>query len=1691
MATTYWEGTGDGSDLTWPFSFKSYQESDVKVRLNDILVTNYTIASYTTTGGGTVTFNNTGVNSDVCESNGAPKSGVRIFIHRDTDVDTAKADFQAGASLKADDLDNNQTQVLYHAQEQQNQPIQTNQLRDSSVTTAKIADATIINADISATAEIAVSKLADGAARQVLQTAADGTTVEWTNNVDLPGTLDVTGAADFDSTVNVDGTATLATVDINAGAIDGTTIGGSSAAAGTFTNGTIATADINGGAIDGTTIGANSAAAGTFTTVDASGAVGVDGNFDVNTNKFTVAAATGNTVVAGNLDVAGQFDVTGTSNYTGQQTVPGGALVKNIEVGLDADNEVSTSSGNLILDSAGGTVQITDHLNVTGNADVDGNLNVDGTLVVDSTSTLTGAVTASGGVTGDVTGDVTGTATNATHVTLTDNENTNENNVIPFVEDAQATGNRGLETDGDFHYNPSTGRVTATTFTGTLTGNVTGDVTGNADTATDLVGAAKITNSEHAAHTATDDTYYTTSASDARYFNIDSGEEIRSGETWSADDAKIATTLAIDNRIVDLIDEVGGFVALDSEAAIPAAHPEAANATTADRVGTIISIKELSATYTPSSGTCTIPSGTLTNHSNAATITGCGSTTLSSGFGILIETTAQTDAQYTAGPSFKFHRLVPKATEVTTVASKATEIGRLGTAAAVEDLGILGTTAVVADMDLLGTSACVADMALLGDSAVIADMATIADTSNLITNIGTVAGIQANVTTVAGVSANVTTVATNISDVNNFADLYQIASSAPSTDGGSNSLAAGDLYFDTSGNELKVYNGSSWQAGVTATGNLVSKSGDVMTGNLTMGEDAVIIFEGATDNAHEITLTVTDPTADRTITLPNVTGTVVTTGDTGTVTATMLAANSVDSSELVDGSVDLSHMSSNSVDSNQYVDGSIDTAHIGDDQVTLAKMAGLARGKIIVGDSSGNPAALTAGSNDQVLTMDANGDVGWEAPAAGGIASLVADTSPQLGGDLDTNSFEILLDDDHKIKFGASDDLQIYHDSGGNSFIKETGSGSFIINADDFYLQDVATNTQIKSVSGGAVELYHNGTKKFETTSAGVKISGSGSDAVELEGDVWFNNNEHAGADIYFNSGDKHLIFEDNVIAKFGGGGDLQIYHDTSHSYITEGGTGSLLVGSSAISLTNAANTETFLYATANGKVQLRYDDSTKLETTSTGISVTGKIEVSDDLDLTGASYNALWDKSANTLKFNDSAKVTLGTGADVTFYHDGSNTFLNSGTGYLLINNTASTSTILRGASDVFMQTAGGEQGVIARANGAAELYYDNSKKFETTSGGASVTGQLAVSDSVKFVDHSSSTTGMAIFGADSDMKIYHNNTKGAIQNSTGELLFRTDGFRVKNEADDETFFVCNNNGSLALFFDNSLKFETNSDGVILGDSKKLCLGSDSDAKFYDTGSKLWLDVFNNHDFGIALGAGNENSATFASNGPVDLYYDNSLKCKTTSTGVQVDTYITLGGTGGIRSDSAIVIEDAGGNEWRAKFHDNAQCEFAYDNAKKLETISTGVNITGGIRVGGNNAANELDDYEEGTWTPNFVGHSTNGSGTYSSVGGWYVKVGRQVTAGGYGSWTDHSGAGTMRINNLPFSRKSGDGYAQAGSVMVTNWNYNADETAVCYAESGTELYFMQIYDNESWEGMQVDTNAACMFCVSYWTDS
>ena len=121
-------------------------------------------------------------------------------------------------------------------------------------------------------------------------------------------------------------------------------------------------------------------------------------------------------------------------------------------------------------------------------------------------------------------------------------------------------------------------------------------------------------------------------------------------------------------------------------------------------------------------------------------------------------------------------------------------------------------------------------MALLATTDVISDMNTLA-VSGVISNMDTVATNVTNVNNVGNNISSVNTAASNLTSINNFGDKYQVASSNPPTDGGGNALAAGDLYFNTSANELKVYNGSSWQAGVTATGNFALTTGNTFTGN--------------------------------------------------------------------------------------------------------------------------------------------------------------------------------------------------------------------------------------------------------------------------------------------------------------------------------------------------------------------------------------------------------------------------------------------------------------------------------------------------------------------------------------------------------------------------------------------------------------------------------------------------------------------------------------------------------------------------------------------------------------------------------------------------------------------------------------------------------------------------------------------
>ena len=177
------------------------------------------------------------------------------------------------------------------------------------------------------------------------------------------------------------------------------------------------------------------------------------------------------------------------------------------------------------------------------------------------------------------------------------------------------------------------------------------------------------------------------------------------------------------------------------------------------------------------------------------------------------------------------------------------------------------------------------------------------------------------------------------------------------------------------------------------------------------------------------------------------------------------------------------------------------------------------------------------------------------------------------------------------------------------------------------------------------------------------------------------------------------LDLEDDNKIKLGTGDDLEIYHDATggNSVIADVGTGALQLRGSAVRVLNADGTETLARFTADSSTELYYDNSKKLETTASGVTVTGVI-ASDGLD-TG-----------------DNDKLLLGNGDDLELYHGGTNSVIQNNTGHLkllsdsiLIKNNADNEFMIKGTAD-----------------GAVELYYNNGKKVETLDNGAKVTGSL-----------------------------------------------------------------------------------------------------------------------------------------------------------------------------------------------------------------------------------------------------------------------------------------------------------------------------------------------------------------------------
>jgi hypothetical protein len=438
---------------------------------------------------------------------------------------------------------------------------------------------------------------------------------------------------------------------------------------------------------------------------------------------------------------------------------------------------------------------------------------------------------------------------------------------------------------------------------------------------------------------------------------------------------------------------------------------------------------------------------------------------------------------------------------------------------------------------------------------------------------------------------------------------------------------------------------------------------------------------------------------------------------------------------------------------------------------------------------------------------------------------------------------------------------------------------------------------------------------------------------------------------------------------------------------------------STGLNVTDEVNGDTIINAQADGAVELYYDNSPTIETYAGGCQMGGD------------------------LAFSDSQVANFGTGSDLQIYHNGSNSFIENGTGELLI------------------RAKTGENSINCNPDGAVELYFDNSKKLETTSVGMRLSGNYQAND------------GYHIYlGTGNDLDIDHDGTHNQIMASSGyikvqatneSLYLRGNTAWIQDGSGDENYIKCIDNGAVELYYDNSKKFETTTSGatvtgsllmesghIYVQDGYEVKFGASDDLKIYHNGSDSYIEETGTGALSIKAAptigirsatvninteANSENMARFFADGAVELYHNNSKKFETTGDsggGIKVFNDILIPDNGVIRLGAASggdlkiyhdgtsnLIRNVGSTdmyinlnttEVAAKFTANGNVELYYDNSKKLETTSAGVSISGGCLPSANSS------YDLGSssyrWNNIYVNdmHFSNEGSTNSVDGTW-----------------------------------------------------------------------------------------------------
>jgi len=268
----------------------------------------------------------------------------------------------------------------------------------------------------------------------------------------------------------------------------------------------------------------------------------------------------------------------------------------------------------------------------------------------------------------------------------------------------------------------------------------------------------------------------------------------------------------------------------------------------------------------------------------------------------------------------------------------------------------------------------------------------------------------------------------------------------------------------------------------------------------------------------------------------------------------------------------------------------------------------------------------STGTNGQFLKTDGNGDLTWSTPDTGGIAAVVDDTAPELGGDLASNGHDIDFADDDKAKFGNSGDLEIFHD-GTNSFIKDVGTGQLKISGFDAVKITNGDDTipSAQFISSGEAQLYYAGNQKLAANTDGITVTGKVvSDGLEVDGNIKLNGNYPTGTwnVIMGNNAGKDLTASQVACTLIGNNAGFSLESSSNNN---------TAIGHAALANATNANENTAL-------------GSQTLDNVNTGANNTG-LGRKAGTNITTGSHNIVIGADAEASSATVSNEITIGNG--------------------------------------------------------------------------------------------------------------------------------------------------------------------------------------------------------------------------------------------------------------------------------------------------------------------------------------------------------------------------------------------------------------------------------------------------------------